>query len=245
MKEQAIEFINVSKSFERGAVQAVVDLSLSVGRGEVFGLIGPNGAGKTTSLKLLAGILKPDKGEIRCLGVSSAREPLRVRGMTGYAGAEPLLYERMTGFQFLGFIARMYRIDRKEALRRIDELAGRFSLREQLPEQIASYPYGVKQKLSLTAVFLHEPDVVILDEPFNGLDPMALSALIESLKTLVRAHATVFLSSYLMDLVEKVCTRVGVLRRGTLLAADKIFRLKRQGGVRRATLEEAFVELVK
>ena len=238
-----IELSELSKSYDKGRVKAVKNLTLKVARGELFGFLGPNGAGKTTTIKMLVGLLKPDAGGIMLGGVDARREPLRAKGLVGYCPDEPALYDKMTGARFLSFIADVFSVSSERRIRAIGELSEAFELKDGLGELISSYSHGMRQKLSLIAALLHDPEILILDEPVVGLDPRAAFALKEKMKELCRKGTTVFFSTHIMEIAERLCDRVGIINRGELIAAAPLEELRKKAGEESATLEKLFLEM--
>jgi ABC-2 type transport system ATP-binding protein len=238
-----IEIRGLSKSYDTGRVQAVKGLDLVVRKGELFGFLGPNGAGKTTTLKVLVGLLKPDAGEVLLGGVDVRREPLKAKALFGYCPDEPVLYERMSGARFLSFIADVYRVDPAVRASRVAELAERFEMRDALVEVVASYSHGMRQKLSLMSALLHDPEILILDEPIVGLDPRTAFTLKETMRGLCDRGRTVFFSTHIMEIAERLCDRVGIINHGELVAAAPLEELRRQSGEQGATLEHLFLEM--
>jgi len=238
-----IEIRGLSKSYDRGRVKAVKGLDLSVRKGELFGFLGPNGAGKTTTLKVLVGLLKPDAGTVLLGGVDVRREPLKAKALFGYCPDEPVLYERMSGARFLSFIADVYRVDPSVRAARVAELAERFEMREALGDVVASYSHGMRQKLSLMGALLHDPEILILDEPIVGLDPRAAFALKETMRGLCARGRTVFFSTHIMEIAERLCDRVGIINHGELIAAAPLEELRRRSGEQGATLERLFLSM--
>jgi ABC-2 type transport system ATP-binding protein len=238
-----IEIRGLSKSYDKGRVRAVRGLDLSVHTGELFGFLGPNGAGKTTTLKILVGLLQPDAGTVLLGGVDVRREPLKAKALFGYCPDEPVLYERMSGARFLSFIADVYRVDAATRAVRVAELAERFEMKDALAEVVASYSHGMRQKLSLMAALLHDPEILILDEPIVGLDPRAAFDLKEIMRGLCSRGRTVFFSTHIMEIAERLCDRVGIINRGELIAAAPLEELRRGSGEQGATLERLFLSM--
>jgi ABC-2 type transport system ATP-binding protein len=238
-----IEIKGLAKSYDKGRVQAVKGLDLVVRTGELFGFLGPNGAGKTTTLKMLVGLLKPDAGTVLVGGVDVRREPLRAKALFGWCPDEPVLYEKMSGARFLSFIADVYHVDAATRTARVAELAERFEMKDALGETVASYSHGMRQKLSLIAALLHDPEVFILDEPIVGLDPRAAFTLKETMRELCRRGRTVFFSTHVMEVAERLCDRVGIINKGELVAAAPLEDLRRREGEENATLERLFLEM--
>ena len=238
-----IEIRGLSKSYDKGRVQAVKGLDLHVRKGELFGFLGPNGAGKTTTLKVLVGLLKPDAGTVLLGGVDVRREPLKAKALFGYCPDEPVLYERMSGARFLAFIADVYRVDPAVRAARVAELAERFEMKDALGEVVASYSHGMRQKLSLMSALLHDPEILVLDEPIVGLDPRAAFTLKETLRGLCDRGRTVFFSTHIMEIAERLCDRVGIINHGELVAAAPLEELRRKAGGENATLERLFLAM--
>lgn len=238
-----IQLEQVSKSYNKGQIQAVKSLSLTVNKGELFGFLGPNGAGKTTTIKMLVGLLRPDSGRALLDGIDVRRSPLEAKRILGYCPDEPVLYERMTGIRFLSFIADVYGMPEKGRAALIEGLAETFELKDGLREVVSSYSHGMRQKLSLIAALLHDPRILILDEPIVGLDPRAAFILKEKMKELCAGGKTVFFSTHIMEVAERLCDRVGIIAHGELVAAAPLEELRSKAGEADATLEKLFLEM--
>ena len=219
---------------------AVEGLSLAVPDGEIFGFLGPNGAGKTTTIKMIAGLLRPDAGRVLVNGIDVRAEPIRAKREMAYVPDGPDVYEKLTGAQFVNFVADAYRVERAERQARVAELAAAFDLGPVLGDQIESYSHGMRQKIVLMAALVHRPRVWILDEPLVGLDPRAAF----TLKTMMRAHAdggaTVFFSTHVLEVAEKLCDRVGIIAQGRLVACGALDELR---SCPSESLESVFLEL--
>ena len=237
-----IEVQHLVKSYSRDAKLALDDLSLSVKPGELYGFLGPNGAGKTTTIKIIVGLLRPDSGSASVAGVDVLSDPLEVKRRIGYVPDEPLLYENMSGHRFLSFIADVFRIPGDER-DRILRLADEFELRDALGDRISSYSHGMKQKVAIIAALLHDPDVFILDEPIVGLDPQSSFLLKETMRRQCEKGKTVFFSTHVMEVAERLCDRVGIIRHGRLVAEGPLEELRERAGKSDATLESIFLEL--
>jgi ABC-2 type transport system ATP-binding protein len=238
-----IELRGLSKTYAKGGVKAVKDLSLTVAKGELFGFLGPNGAGKTTTIKMMVGLLRPDAGQVVIGGMDARREPLRAKAIMGYCPDEPVLYDKMTGMRFLGFIADVFGVSAADREARIRELSETFEMGSALGETIASYSHGMRQKTSLMAALLHDPEVLVLDEPIVGLDPRAAFTLKETMRRLCARGKTVFFSTHIMEVAERLCDRVGIVSHGELIAAAPLEELRARAGERSATLEKLFLEM--
>jgi len=237
-----IEYRQVSKSYNKGAVKAVDDLTLTVRPGEIFGFLGPNGAGKTTTLKMTVGLLRPDTGTILVDGHDLAREPLAAKRVTCYVPDTPAVYDRLTGIEYLNFIGDVYGVARKDRLDRIERWAERLDLAGALASPIQSYSHGMKQKIVLVAALLPAPRVFILDEPMVGLDARAAFHIKEMMRGHCDAGGTLFFSTHIMEVAERLCDRIGIIHRGRLIACGTMQELRALGR-QEQTLESIFLEL--
>jgi ABC-2 type transport system ATP-binding protein len=237
-----IEVRDLVKSYTKDERRALDDLSLEVRPGELYGFLGPNGAGKTTTIKILVGLLRPDSGAASVAGVDVLADPLEVKRRIGYVPDEPLLYENMSGQRFLSFIADVFGIPGEERSR-ILELAEEFELRDALGDRISSYSHGMKQKVAIIGALLHDPEVFILDEPIVGLDPRSSYLLKETMRRQCERGRTVFFSTHVMEVAERLCDRVGIIRHGQLVAEGPLEQLRERAGSTDATLESIFLEL--
>ncbi len=221
-----------------GEKKAVDDLSLHILPGEIYGFIGHNGAGKTTTLKSVAGILRFDAGEIRIAGTSIRTDPLACKRKLAYIPDNPDLYDYMTGIQYLNFIANIFGVSAADRQARIRELAERFELTNDLAQPIAAYSHGMKQKLALISALIHEPKLIIMDEPFVGLDPVAS----HKLKTIMREHCdkggAIFFSTHVLEVAEKLCDMVAIIKSGKLVVSGTMEEVRGND-----SLEEVFLEL--
>ena len=233
---------NLVKSYSRDERRALDGLSLDVKPGELYGFLGPNGAGKTTTIKIIVGLLRPDSGSATVAGVDVLSNPLEVKRRIGYVPDEPLLYENMTGIRFLSFIADVFEVPGDQRGQILD-LAQEFELRDALGDRISSYSHGMKQKVAIIGALLHDPDVFILDEPIVGLDPQSSFLLKETMRRQCAKGKTVFFSTHVMEVAERLCDRVGIIRRGELIAEGPLDELRERAGKTDATLESLFLEL--
>ncbi len=231
MPDLAIQTNGLSRSF--GAVHAVNDVSLEIPAGSIFGFLGPNGSGKTTTIRLLLGLLEPDRGSANVLGFDTRRDPDDIRQRTGALLEHAGLYERLSAEENLEFYARVWQIPDKARAERIHELLDHLGLWERREEQVGNWSRGMKQKLAVARTMLHRPELIFLDEPTAGLDPIASAALREDLSTLV-AHegVTVFLTTHNLTEAEALCNLVGVIRQGKLVAVDSPSGLRAHAGGR-------------
>jgi len=239
-----IELTHVSKSYNRGKIKAVDDLTLAIKPGEIFGFLGPNGAGKTTTLKMIVGLLRPDSGKIAVEGHDVATDGLAAKQVTTYVPDYPAVYERLTGLEYLNFMGDVYGVPKAERLDRIGKWLETFELASAVTNPIQSYSHGMKQKIVLTAALLPAPRVMVLDEPLVGLDPRAA----HQLKELFREHCdqgkTLFFSTHIMEVAEKLCDRIGIIHKGRLIACGSMQELKALGQTEQS-LESIFLELTE
>jgi len=238
-----IQLTNVSKSYNKGAVQAVKNLTLTVEPGKLFGFLGPNGAGKTTTIKMIVGLLHPDAGGISVCGRDALKEPLAVKRLTGFVPDSPFLYSRMSGMAYLRFIADVFRMPVEARERVVPPLLKQFGLEDAAGSPVASYSHGMRQKLAVVAALMHEPEVLIMDEPISGLDPLSAFQLKEIMRGYCARGKTVFFSTHVMEVAERICDVVGIISKGELVACAPFPDLKRQMGEQDATLEQIFLEL--
>ena len=221
-----------------GEKKAVDDLSLHILPSEIYGFIGHNGAGKTTTLKSVAGILRFDAGEIRIAGTSIRTDPLACKRKLAYIPDNPDLYDYMTGIQYLNFIANIFGVSAADRQVRIRELAERFELTNDLAQPIAAYSHGMKQKLAIISAWLHAPQLVVMDEPFVGLDPKAAHLLKGMMRELCDRGGAIFFSTHVLEVAEKLCDKVAILRAGKLIRSGTMDEVKGDD-----SLEEVFLEL--
>ncbi len=235
-----IKLYDVSKTYAKSSVKAVDSLTLEIKAGEIFGFLGPNGAGKSTTIKMITGILTPDSGTIQIDGVNIAENPIGAKSVIGFVPDDHDVYETLKGIEYLNFIGTMYGVKSATLKQKIEEYASLFDMTDVLPNMISSYSHGMKQKLSVIAALVHEPKVWILDEPLTGLDPQSAY----QLKQLMRKHAdmgnTVFFSSHVIDVVEKVCDRIGIINHGKLVAVDTLENIRADDKV---SLESLFLTI--
>ncbi len=235
-----IETEQLSKRY--GAKSAVEAVSFQVQGGEIFGFLGPNGAGKTTTIKMIVGLLKPTTGAARVGGFDVQAQPIQAKSITGYVPDEPNLYAKLTGRELLRFVGNLYQMDRKQVDRRIDELLRLFDLQQAADDTIDSYSHGMQQKTSLAAALMHDPKVLVLDEPTVGLDPRSARLIKDILKQMAERGSAIFLSTHILEIAERMCDRIGIINQGRLIAAGSMDDLRRmsQG---ETSLEDIFINL--
>ncbi len=226
---------NLTKTY--GTLTAVDDLTLHIARGEIYGFIGHNGAGKTTTLKAVAGILGFEKGDIFIDGVSVNLDPVACKRKIAYLPDNPDVYEFMTGNGFLNFVADVFGTGEAERKEKINEFAEAFGLSSDLDKPVSSYSHGMKQKLALISAFMHSPELIIMDEPFVGLDPKAAHVLKEKMREHCDRGGSIFFSTHVLDVAEKLCDKVAIIKNGRLVRAGTMDEVR--AGV---SLEDAFLD---
>jgi len=226
-----------------GKFIAVKRLSIEVRPGEILGFLGPNGAGKTTTLRVCAGLLRPDEGEVTIAGASLAREPLVARARMGFVPDRPFLYERLSGREFLDFIAALYDVPSNVAAGRADELLERLDMLRAADDLIETYSQGMRQKISLAAAVIHDPPLAMLDEPLNGLDPHGARTLKDLLRERAARDLGVLISTHLLEVAERLCDRVIILHHGEKVTEGSLSELR--GEHSDATLEDIFLSLTR
>ncbi len=236
-----IRLDKVSRKF--GGFTAVDCLNLSVAKGEIFGFIGPNGAGKTTTIKMLGGLLAPTSGSISICGFNMAEQPVEAKQRIGFIPDRPYLYEKLTGMEFLDFIADLYGVPASEFPGRAHTYLGMFSLLDWAGELIESYSHGMKQRLIMAAALLHEPELIIVDEPLVGLDPEGIRMVRELFRKLAKAGKTIFMSTHTLKVAEDICDRIGIINHGRLIAMGTVDDLRQKAGDDQRDLEEIFLRL--
>lgn len=234
-----LEINNFTKTYSQ-AKKAVDNLSLSVMPGEIHGFIGHNGAGKTTTIRAVVGIMDFDRGEILIDGHSVKEEPVTCKALTAYIPDNPDLYDYVTGIQFLNYMADMFSVDRKNREDRIQRYADLFNITDSLGNLISSYSHGMKQKLALIGAFLHQPKLLVLDEPFVGLDPEASFHLKGIMRELCNQGSAIFFSTHVLDVAEKLCDKVSIIKQGKLVVSGSMEDVRGTG-----SLEDIFMEVVE
>jgi ABC-2 type transport system ATP-binding protein len=250
MSEPAIVTEKLTRRF--GELVAVDGMDLTVGAGQFFGFLGPNGAGKSTTIRMLTGLLEPTSGRIRILGRDLAEDPLEVKRQVGVLPEGLALFERLTGAEYLTFAGRMYGLDRATAAQRAAELLEFMQLADRPKSLVADYSHGMQKKLALAAAVIHGPRVLFLDEPFEGVDAIAAGTLKAMLARMTARGATVFLTSHVLEIVERLCSHVAIIHQGRLVAQGSIAELRAgvesstaaRGPGEKLTLEQIFLDVV-
>jgi ABC-2 type transport system ATP-binding protein len=236
-----IKIENLVKKYQ--SLVAVDDLSLEIPKGQLFGFLGPNGAGKTTTIKLLMGLLKPTSGSISIGGVNIHEDPVRAKAMVGYIPDRPYIYNKLTGMEYLEFIADLFSMEKKLVQSRAAKFLEFFDLKDFADELIESYSHGMKQKLIISGALIHAPKVVIVDEPMVGLDPRGARQVKNLFRDLCREGTTVFMSTHSLGIAEAMCHRIGIILKGKMIAVGSVDDLRYQAEQDHSDLEEIFLKL--
>lgn len=238
-----IEISNISKSYG-GVVKAVDDISLSIKPGEIFGFLGPNGAGKTTTINMINGILSPDSGKILLNNVDIEKNPIEAKRQFGFVPDNPDMFLRLKGIEYLNFMADIYDVKKDDRKERIEALSKRFEMVDALGDQIQSYSHGMRQKIIIMGVLVHNPLIWILDEPMTGLDPKSSYILKEMMREHVDSGKTVFFSTHVLEVAEKICDRVAIINKGKILFCGTMEEM-REHFKGDKSLEKMFLELTE
>jgi ABC-2 type transport system ATP-binding protein len=236
-----IRLTNLTKRY--GKFTAVDGINLEIPRGELFGFLGPNGAGKTTTMRMIAGILRPTSGTIEIAGDDVARDPIRAKSRLGFIPDRPFVYDKLTGAEFLRFVAALYGQEGEVIERRMEELLDLFELMPWKDELVESYSHGMRQKLIISSALLHRPEVIVVDEPMVGLDPKGQKFLKELFRAFVERGGTVLMSTHTLDMVEEMCDRIGIIAGGRILACGSMAEVRQQTAAGDSRLEELFLKL--
>ncbi|SDQ77131.1 ABC-2 type transport system ATP-binding protein [Virgibacillus subterraneus] len=241
MEDASIKLTNLAKSY-RGQ-DAVHNLNVDVKKGELFGFLGPNGAGKTTTIKMLTGLLEPTSGSAHINDVDIWKNPIEAKKKIAYVPDQPNLYPKLTGWDYLEFIASVFQVPQEKFQSKAKELLQIFSLTEQANDLIESYSHGMKQKIAICGALVHEPEVLFLDEPTVGLDPKSARSLKNLLRELCDNGMTAFVSTHILEIAEQMCDRVGIILDGKIIALGTMDELRSSGGNLDQSLEDIFLEL--
>ena len=236
-----LELEGLSKRF--GAHVAVAGLDLRVEPGEIFGFLGPNGAGKTTTVKMITGLLKPTAGRVRVAGHDVSSDPIAAKLAMGLVPDEPFVYPKLTGAEYLRFVGELYRVPLSDAAKRVPELLEMFELAKWGGELVESYSHGMRQKLVLAGILLHDPKVLVLDEPMVGLDPKSGRLVKDIFARLAARGTAIFMCTHVLEIAEKLCRRVGVMSEGKMIACGTLDELRASGGKSGQDLESIFLSL--
>ncbi len=236
-----IQFENITKNF--GKHTAVSNLNLSIKKGELFGFLGPNGAGKTTTIKMLVGLIVPTSGQIRAAGKYLHESPEEIKSIIGYIPDEPFLYEYLTGREFLHFVGHIFGMENeilKDKIRKYEQV---FEMEEWLDLPAAEYSHGMKQRVIISSCLIHEPQIIVIDEPMVGLDPKSAKVVKNIFTEKAQQGVTVFLSTHTLSVAEEICTRIGIINRGKLIAEGSLDDLRRFFKEQERNLEEIYLEM--
>ncbi|WP_293679323.1 ABC transporter ATP-binding protein [uncultured Phenylobacterium sp.] len=237
----ALSLTGLTKTF--GAKRAVDNLTLNVRQGELYGLLGPNGAGKTTTLRMVAGLLKPDAGRIEVFGTDALAEPSAAKRLIAWAPDEPMLYDRLNPLEYLEFVAGLWGVPAKAAQAKAEELLRWLGLWDNRGERCEGFSRGMKQKTALAGALIHDPSLLILDEPLTGLDAAVARQVKDLLQERVKGGATVILTTHILEVAERIADRIGIIQHGRLVAEGTLDELRARTGEAGATLEDVFLEL--
>ena len=237
----ALDLKKLTKHFDRPAVDG---LDLTIRAGEFYALLGPNGAGKTTTLRMVAGLLRPDAGSISVLGIDALADPVAAKRVIAWVSDEPMIYDKLTPFEFLEFVAGLWNIDAATAEPRARELIDWLGLAPHAHERCQGLSKGMRQKVALAGALVHEPRLIILDEPLTGLDAGSARLVKDVLAARVRDGVTVIMTTHILEVAERMAERIGVISQGRLIAQGTLDELRRQAGTGDSSLEDIFLELV-
>jgi ABC-2 type transport system ATP-binding protein len=238
---RALEIVGLHKRFDRPAVNG---FELVVEAGEFYALLGPNGAGKTTILRMVAGLLRPDAGVIRIFGVDALTDPVAAKRVVAWVSDEPMIYDKLTPFEYLEFVAGLWGVDAAAAETRARDLVGWLGLAEHAHERCEGFSKGMRQKVALAGALVHDPRLIVLDEPLTGLDAGSARQVKEVLRARVRAGGAVVMTTHILEVAERMADRIGVIASGRLIAQGTLEELRERAGSGRASLEDAFLALV-
>jgi ABC-2 type transport system ATP-binding protein len=236
----ALVLRSLTKNFGRPAVDR---LDLVVGAGEFYALLGPNGAGKTTTLRMVAGLLPADSGEIRVFGIDARRKPIEAKRIVAWLPDEPMLYDKLDPLEYLEFVAGLWSVEGRRAERQAEELLESLDLWPHRRERCEGFSRGMKQKLALAGALIHEPRLLMLDEPLTGLDASAARQVKDILSERVKAGATIIMTTHILEVAERLASRIGIIARGRMIAEGTLDDLRDSVGAARATLETLFLDL--
>ncbi len=236
-----LELINLKKNY--GNFVAVNNLNLTIKKGELFGFLGPNGAGKTTTIKMITGLLSPTEGEIIVDGENVWKKQIKSKMKIGYIPDQPFLYDKLTGREFLFFSGGLYNLQKNKLKIKIDELIDVLKIGSWVDKRTEDYSQGMKQRITIASAFLHEPILIVIDEPMIGLDPQSAFIVKKFFTSQINDGKTIFMSTHSLNIVEEICTSVGIINKGNLIFHDSIDALKKLKDDRNNNLEELFIQL--
>jgi ABC-2 type transport system ATP-binding protein len=238
-----IQLINLTKHY--GNLAAVDDLNIEVPAGQIFGFLGPNGAGKTTTIRTMMGILKPTSGQVLLGQHDMLREPEKAKAICGFIPDRPFIYEKLSGHEFLEFVGKLHRVETERLKDRIAEMLQLLELTSWKDELVESYSHGMKQRLVVCAALVHQPRILIIDEPMVGMDPKGARTLKDLFRALAANGTTIFLSTHSIAVAEEICHRIGIIQKGRLIACGTMAEIHRQASPANGSLESVFLELTR
>lgn len=241
MHDTLIKTVGLVKKF--GDKAAVNGVNLDVCGGEIFGFLGPNGAGKTTTIKMICGLLRPTSGTALVGGFDIQQQAIQAKSILGYVPDEPMLYDKLSAREFLSFVADLYNVSAKQAERRAEELLKLFDLADDANNLIESFSHGMRQKTAIAGALMHDPKVLVLDEPTIGLDPKSARLIKDILRQLAERGAAVFLSTHILEIAERMCDRIGIINNGELIAVGTMDELRSLDKTNQTSLEDIFLSL--
>jgi len=239
MSEMMLEVENLTKNYDK--FTAVKEVSFEVRKGEVFGFLGPNGAGKTTTIKVCVGLLKPSAGRVIIGGFDITKQPVAAKELLGYVADNPFLYDKLTGREFVRFVSRLYNSNSVE--QRIQELFDSFEMSDKIDEFIKGYSRGMRQKTAIISALIHNPKILFVDEPTANLDPRSARLVKDIFRALTNRGVSIFMSTHVMEIAERLCDRIGIIHQGKLIALGTFSDLKQQTASEGSTLEDIFFQL--
>jgi ABC-2 type transport system ATP-binding protein len=237
----ALQLVSLYKSY--GEVKAVQGINLTLKKGEILGLLGPNGSGKSTTMKMVLGILKPDAGDIFVYGSDDSAAPVETKKRLGYVPETPQLYEFLTGIEYIDFVAEMYGVPPAERKARVSQFLGGMQLAGHENEMISGYSQGMKQKIAIISALVHRPQILVLDEALNGLDPRSARLVKDLLKELASEGVSILFSTHVLEIAQALCDRVAIMYQGTIMAEGTVAELRQKAGLPGSTLEEVFLKM--
>ncbi len=238
-----LQLKNLTKKF--GDFVAVDDLSIEVKTGEFFGFLGPNGAGKTTTIKMIAGLIKPTSGKIFICGIDMLAEPEKAKSFLAYVPDQPFIYDKLTGREFLYFIGGLFKMKKEKIREKVDFLVDHFEIGRWIDKRVEEYSQGMKQRVIIASALLHDPKVIVIDEPMVGLDPRSARIVKDTLKQKSKEGVTIFMSTHSLDVAEELCDTIGIIKDGKLIAKFDASEIEKFKQSRDGKLESLFIELTK
>jgi ABC-2 type transport system ATP-binding protein len=236
-----IEIMNLTKRY--GNITAISNINLTIPSGQFFGFLGPNGAGKTTTIKTIVGLLKPTSGSVKINGIDIQRDPIQAKRLIGFIPDKPFIYEKLTGREFLHFVAGLYEVNGREVESRIEQLLDLFELTDWKDELVESYSHGMRQKTVMSAALIHQPQVLVVDEPMVGLDPKGARQVKKIFKDLCAQGTTIFMSTHTLEIAEEMCDYIAIIQKGSIIAQGTVSELRIIAQTGFTKLEDIFLEL--